>query len=98
MNLIVKAVLIGCTLTGLPQLLASLPTEAKAVQILHELSSYLLTPGVTACMVFNSWRVRRYEFRAHAAVQLRILFRLAFLVLWLRRRRTKGADHQAALP
>lgn len=57
MRLVLKAAMIGCGLTASPLGLASLPTESKAVQGLHTVSSYLLTPGVTLCLIFNPWRV-----------------------------------------
>lgn len=59
---IMKAALIGCAITALPQLLASIPAKSKVIQVLHGVSSYLLTPGVTVCLVFNSWRVHDVNF------------------------------------
>ena len=59
---IIKSALIGCAVTALPQLLASIPTESKVIQVLHGTASYLLAPGVTACLILNSWRVHDVNF------------------------------------
>ena len=97
MKVMIKAIMIGGGLTALNPLLTSLPTTSKAVQALHSLSSYLLTPGVTLCLIFNHWSVHDVNYALMLFFNATFYSGMAFLVLWLRKRLSGTARDRGKL-